>query len=352
MKKHIASLFSALTVLLAVSCKNEIPFDINENPPKLVMNAFINADSLTNYLFLNLTGRRQPTHVEDASLEVRVNGMLREKLRPMAVEATSPPRQCTFKLSGTFRPGDLVRIDARTADGLHHAWAEVTVPQRMTQALQVETANASLRRHGAVQEFLCYKITLNDIPNEKNFYRLIVDKQTKWFSRFEERNLLHLENETLQGNKKILTETYHDYQYIFREDVVLTDGHPQSDAEEENGMFDNASNAYGVFDDSRFENSPYTLTVYNNPSPQRYGGIQNILRYTVDVYIRLLSITEAEYYYLKALNIIDSDVFDEVLNEPISYPSNVHGGTGIVGISTEISKVIHLEDKDYEMKKQ
>ena len=326
MKKHIASLFSALTVLLAVSCKNEIPFDINENPPKLVMNAFINADSLTNYLFLNLTGRRQPTHVEDASLEVRVNGMLREKLRPMAVEAT--------------------------ADGLHHAWAEVTVPQRMTQALQVETANASLRRHGAVQEFLCYKITLNDIPNEKNFYRLIVDKQTKWFSRFEERNLLHPENETLQGNKKILTETYHDYQYIFREDVVLTDGHPQSDAEEENGMFDNASNVYGVFDDSRFESSPYTLTVYNNPSPQRYGGIQNILRYTVDVYIRLLSITEAEYYYLKALNIIDSDVFDEVLNEPISYPSNVHGGTGIVGISTEISKVIHLEDKDYEMKKQ
>ena len=34
-------------ILVTVSCENELPFNIKDNPPKLVMNAFINADSLT-----------------------------------------------------------------------------------------------------------------------------------------------------------------------------------------------------------------------------------------------------------------------------------------------------------------
>ena len=45
----------------------------------------------------------------------------------------------------------------------------------------------------------------------------------------------------------------------------------------------------------------------------------------MDVIIRLLSITETEYYYLKALNLVDSDVYDETINEPLRYPSNQHG---------------------------
>lgn len=48
-------------ILVTVSCENELPFNIKDNPPKLVMNAFINADSLTNVLFLNLTEKTMPT---------------------------------------------------------------------------------------------------------------------------------------------------------------------------------------------------------------------------------------------------------------------------------------------------
>ena len=63
----------------------------------------------------------------------------------------------------------------------------------------------------------------------------------------------------------------------------------------------------------------------------------------MDIIVRLLSITETEYYYLKALNLADSDAYDETINEPIKYPGNVHGGVGIVGVSTETSKIIHIE---------
>lgn len=82
------------------------------------------------------------------------------------------------------------------------------------------------------------------------------------------------------------------------------------------------------------------MTVYNQTDSEvfpEYGSNVNI-----DVFIRLLSITEIEYYYLKALNLVDTDAYDETINEPIKFPSNVQGGVGIIGVSTEVSKVIHI----------
>ena len=72
-----------IALLTTVSCENELPFSVKDNPPKLVMNALINADSLTNVLYLNFTGRGYATHAEKATVEVRVNGQLSESLRPL-----------------------------------------------------------------------------------------------------------------------------------------------------------------------------------------------------------------------------------------------------------------------------
>ena len=138
-----------------------------------------------------------------------------------------------------------------------------------------------------------------------------------------------------------VTQTTHRYHFISREDVVLTDGQPTTSDDEDNGMFDTVKNIYGVFDDSRFKNTSYTMTVYNQTNVEglsKYGT--NV---KMDIIVRLLSITETEYYYLKALNLVDSDAYDETINEPIKYPSNVHGVIGMIGISTETSKIIHIE---------
>lgn len=85
------------------------------------MNALINADSLTNVLYLNFTGRGYATHVENATVEVRVNGQLSESLRPLPPQ-TEGDMQCRFHISSKFTPGDVVRIDALTDDGQYHAW--------------------------------------------------------------------------------------------------------------------------------------------------------------------------------------------------------------------------------------
>ena len=293
MRTRICYPFILLIALLTtVSCENELPFSVKDNPPKLVMNALINADSLTNVLYLNFTGRGYATHVENATVEVRVNGQLSESLRPLPPQ-TEGDMQCRFHISSKFTPGDVVRIDALTDDGQYHAWAEVTVRS-----------------------------------NEDNYYRLIMDKQMTVKDYNEETG-------------EFVSRTIHRYHFISREDIVLTDGQPTNSDDEDNGMFDTVKNIYGVFDDSRFKNTSYTMTVYNQTDIDGFPEYGTNVK--MDIIVRLLSITETEYYYLKALNLVDSDAYDETINEPIKYPSNVHGGIGMIGISTETSKIIHIE---------
>ena len=280
-------------ILVTVSCENELPFNIKDNPPKLVMNAFINADSLTNVLFLNLTGKDYANHIENATVEVHVNGELRETLRPLPME-TEYDKQCRFNITGKFASGN-----------------------------------------GHTQDYMRYKITFKDRPNEANFYRIVVDKQMRlWGYNHEE------------GGEDYLHWTKHiTYSFIGREDIVLTDGQPSTGDDEDNGLFDTAKNIYGVFDDSRFRDTSYTMTVYNDPAIP-YNNNYNGYYEGMDVIIRLLSITETEYYYLKALNLVDSDVYDETINEPLRYPSNVHGGTGMIGISTEVSQTVRIRENN------
>lgn len=323
MKTFIYYLSVLVAMLTVASCENELPFNIKDNPPKLVMNALINADSLTNTLFLNFTGKENPTHVQDATVEVRVNGQLTESLRPLPLDEDEA-KQCRFTITSKFNADDVVRIDAFTDDGKYHAWAEATVPKRLEKIDNIDTLTVPMKSYGMTSNYLRCKITFRDHPNENNYYRLIVNKRS---------TLTDYDGSTRIKN---------NYMIIDREDIVLTDGHPTTSEDEDNGMFDPVKNVYSVFDDSRFKDSPYTMTIYSRPTLDYYLG--NPTSVKIDIIISLLSITEAEYYYLKALNLIDSDNYDETINEPIKFPSNVQGGTGIVGFSTEVSQTIHISE--------
>ena len=85
-----------VTVTMMSSCENELPFNINNNPPKLVMNALINAESTDNLLFLNFTSKENSTHVQNVTVEVRINGELKESLRPLP-----PETECALTLLPT-----------------------------------------------------------------------------------------------------------------------------------------------------------------------------------------------------------------------------------------------------------
>ena len=127
--------------------------------------------------------------------------------------------------------------------------------------------------------------------------------------------------------------------------MILTDGHPTNSDDENNELFPNIKNKYNIFTDNRFSNSNVTLKVYT----QRYENILpdeifNQIYRTGSISIQILSITEAEYRYLKALNCLNSDDYDDILMEPISIPSNVKGGLGFVGICSESTTTIQFPE--------
>lgn len=329
-----------LTALLAIflcGCNNEIPFNLKENPPKLIMNALISSDNQEDTLYLSMTGQIHTTPVTDATVEVRVNEQLIETVYARPVNRTDEyPNQ--YIITSTFKPGDIVRIDAMTADGQHHAWAEETVPYPIETIEKVDTATRYMTNNNYMQKYLQYKIKFHDRPNERNYYRLIVEEHT-------------VEQRKTETNKDT-TVTYLSYDFINREDVVLTDGQPTTNQDANNGLFEVAENVYNVFDDSRFTNTSYTMTVYNRANVDYSWNWHKVTHAKVDVVIRILSITETEYYYLKSLNALDSGSYDESVGEPIRFPSNVNGGTGIVGFSSErtyprikvLNQEIKLED--------
>ena len=52
---------------------------------------------------------------------------------------------------------------------------------------------------------------------------------------------------------------------------------------------------------------------------------------------------------MTTINIIDSDILEEYISDPVKIPSNVNGGNGFVGISSEKGKVIRVvENKPVE----
>ncbi len=332
MKRHHILWLSGC-IILFLACENEIDLNFEERPPRLIMNALINNDNDQNYLYLNMTGPYATANVKDATVEIQVNGELVETPQPDRFDWEGD-YQLQFPIHSRFRPGDVVRIDARTPDGKHHAWAEVTAPQPAT-IVGVDTL--STRRlvntrysNNSWMDLLRYRITIKDRPQERNFYRLVVeayDTVAVYIPDSLKTNILASVHNTMNID----------------EDVVLTDGRPSSSDDE---MFTQPKNIYAVFDDHRFRDKDYTLNVYSTPLantgeftwyswPDSYQVHYLWVRTRIN--IRLQSISEAEFRYLKILNVIDSDAYDEVLNEPITFPSNVHGGTGFVSISSSTS---------------
>lgn len=331
-KKYFLPLLFLLA-MVAVACENEIPFNLKENPPKLIMNALINADSLTNKLFLQFTGPVRLEEVKEAIVEVRVNGTLTEvaKYIPAIVGTDYSSTANHYLLTTKFHPGDAVRIDAHTATGTHHAWAEVTVPQPIAIG-PVDTVTTRIRYNGSFEDMLRCRFTFSDRPQEKNFYRLVI----------EQRITLCVKLHQSEKDTVIVGKSTH---LISGDDIILSDGQP--DMGNNDSMFEKATNLYGVFDDSRLTNKAYTMTAYTRQYYNLYSYFGANQWAEADVYVRLLSISETEYYYLRALNIIDSDVYDETLMEPIRFASNVNGGLGIVSISTETSTKIRLPKQIY-----
>ena len=88
-----------------------------------------------------------------------------------------------------------------------------------------------------------------------------------------------------------------------------------------------------------------TLNVYTYYPDFQGWGSDRKNHIQVDVVVRLLSITEAQFRYLRAMNCLDSEDYNETFMEPVIVPQNVSGGLGFVGASSEQRVTLRMVDR-------
>lgn len=330
------------------SCENEIAYTPKHREPQLIMNALLDAGEAENFVYLSLSGIVSIGHVKQATVSLYINGKHVETpeelppLKPLGGADKDPEnplnylpeiaKRKKYRIRTALHPGDKVRVEANAENGKYRASAEATIPYPVGP-IKVDTCTVEIKQgFNWWKKSRQFKVTLQDRPGEKNYYRLDI------------RHEITAHGITYAGRDTIITKR--EYDINNREDIVLTDGNIKENVNDEDGFFGTyIENKYNVFTNSRFANASYTLKVYTELYEYFSSMyIDKLLSLRRTVTVRLLSITEMEYRYLKALNTIESGNYEEVLMEPIVLADNIEGGIGFLGVSSEARVTLKLPD--------
>ena len=324
MKQLHYMLYTICLAALLSACERELPYNVGNQETQLVMNALLDVNKEENLVHLCLSHQHEISPVAQATVTLYIN----DRQAEVAEEIEYDNRTRTYRLRSRLQPGDRLRLEAVAEEGRYHATGEVTVPQP-PEAIQVDTFPASIKQYGSYDPARRFQITVHDPAGEDNYYRLAI----AYTNRYDGTNW---------AGRDTTIYVHREAEIINREDVVLTDGRPGStdpdDADENDVMGNYIENLYNVFNDNRFSGTSYDLRVYTDLMEYWYpsdflGPYTNNTTITV----RLYSLTETGYRYLRTLNTLESDNYDTTLMEPAIIPSNVQGGLGIVDacIATE-----------------
>ncbi len=334
-----------VSALWLTGCEHEIPYNPGNHKPLLIMNALLNTGEEENYVYLHLSEGKSIGQIKQATLSLYVNGQLVEEPQPIIPLKKAP---MTFCLRTAFHPGDHIRLEATAEEGNYRVESEGIVPQPVKE-LQVDTCITKIFRWGGMKDYRRILITLHDLPDEKNYYRLEVSNHYHIQARYpvpslnEDGSQVTDEDGTPLYWFKDTTFNYTDRELINREDIILTDGHiSYSDEDEDNEMFPTINNKYNIFTDNQFPNSSATLKVYTALDVIYLERYESVHSSPLSLSVRILSLNRNEYLYFKGLNSMDDDDYDVTLMEPVSLPSNVKGGLGFVGLCTEAKVTIGL----------
>lgn len=338
--KHFFCMTVFLLILALSSCENEIPYNIGNQEPLLIMNAMLEAGKGENFVYLDISHTHKTTPVKEGSVQLYINGKLAEEAEVVMRDNNWPYTENPtpkFRLTSLFTPGDVLRLEATAENGKYHASAEVTVPQPLPE-IKVDTCLANIKVSGTYNIHRQFNISLKDPAGQTNYYRLSIQYDNT------------VTGTNLSGRDS--TAYIHtEAELINSEDAILTDGRPgstDSDANDNSDIFgNNITNRYNVFSDKRFSGSSCTLKVYSYLY-ERYTAydFQGKATLSSTINVRLLNLTEAGYRYLKALNTLKDEDYDETLMEPVTLPTNVKGGLGIVYAYSVTSTAIKLPDQE------
>ncbi len=308
--KHI-NITTILLLLFATACEDFGTTEVLKpkgDKPVMILNALFNAEDDTHEAELKMTGFSCTTPVPHAEIKLFVNGEIKEIV-------TSDT--CVYLFHTHFRPGDKVRIEAKS-DSLGKtvsAVCEVPQPVEITNVQKID-----LDDNAYWQKTIKYAINIRKTSNERHYYRLTIDDKL-YYGRFSENR------DSCEIN---MYEKRPSYGYMG--DIALTDNYTYEDREFAENYFDiheKMPNRFGIFNSDYFTNNQYTINITSEREELAWYELY------WRTLIKVRSISEDEYDYLKAVNAnARTSKNSELLQPTIITPSNIAGGTGIFSISS------------------
>ncbi|MDR2841393.1 MAG: DUF4249 domain-containing protein [Paludibacter sp.] len=313
-------------LFLFAACEKEIEFNGKETSPLLVVNSFVQPDSVLkvevsrSVFFLS---NAEPRNVSNATITVFVNG---ENKGIMTYYPYNPLDEYGgaqhYALDYAPKVGDLIRYEVEVPE-FGKVTAEDVVPQ-ITEISSVETEMYAEDEWGSTS----YKIRIRfqDKPNEKNYYRIVMYKMitcSQWDNDLQ---------------KDVVYDDPYPHLVSFDSDDMVFQNDPTA------GVFTEEIDTYDTFPDDLIDGKFYTLTLTSRfaSDDYRYGygygyGYKEIAS---DVYVCLQSISHDYYMYLQTRAAAEDAGDFGIFTEPVQVFSNIHGGIGILGTySVSVHKV-------------
>lgn len=333
--RHLLSITSA--VILLCACTNPLDYQSGQNALVIIMNAQLRTDETHHTVWLNRGYINAIGLLDEAKVRCFING------EPVASAVLEKNPKYAYRNSSAYtfnaeiHPGDEVRLEA-VIGGLR-ASATAVAPQPAT-LVAVDTAAvqdspyASYMYMGSPDRILSCKLQLRDRPGETNWYRLSVLKD-------EEKYIHFVEDPTLDETRNVRTS-----EFYFDQDPILNDGYQDqaSSLHIQNVSLLNAVyNLYCSFRDIRFADGEASVEIHYPLRQSGYLGrgyehsssLTRVISVRPRLTFRFLTLSQEEFSYIAALN--RGSTYDYqwyALTEPISYPSNVEGGLGLVTVAS------------------
>ena len=355
------SIYLFLLSFLAVSCYEEVVIPVGDDEPVGVMNAQLNTLEKVHVIELSVSQKNDVQALPGADVRVFVNGTLAtvaDEIIPLNEDVTyydgysshRGPRVTEYTFEWDFRPGDVVRIEARKGEMVLSS--TVTVPAAVPIS-SVDTSTVKMTYMGETSTYLQMKTVFND-DSSVSFYRV-------YGREVEDLTYLDESGEPAPGltsvNESVLwLETGFD--------PIISEGAGKTGGTDLGGLL-KSENSYHCFADTPFSGEECTIrplthfyplseVFYSSYYSPTESGVEweELKSMSQKVHrraaIQLRSLDFAQYHYIKALENLETFGTDmNFLVEPTTLPSNVEGGLGFVGLETVTEYVFYDETRVY-----
>lgn len=338
--KKVYSLLLPL-LCLATACVNDIEVLPDDEPRKLIVNAILNASRTDNAVYLALSGYQHPETVKNGIIRLYINGEPAETVTEcsytpadsMAYYATEY-MEYPYRISSRFHTGDRVRIEVETKDGAYRASAETSVyePIQITRIDTIAYGNEWRDVWGGSLLYQSYyaklKVGLETTSQEQTQYYRVNMKEEYTY------RLVHLA--TQEDSVFTAVSQGCDGRY----DTALTDGKPGT-SNDDIVFLPTQSNDYQVFSNVYFSNGRYTMSLEKSDLLCHIDTLRfRIAAVKGKSFLQYYAISPLEYQYLRAASYYEYYDSENPLEVPVTFPSNVEGGTGIFAIENPTEYIV------------